>query len=323
MTLALDGGGRATFDTKEFDGFRHGYAGTIYKSQGRTLDEVYMLHSKHWRMESTYVAMTRQKYEATIFVGRNQAEDLETLIRQCSREDDRRAATGYCTSAEEAGLKRRAWEAAAEKVAEADAYARGEHPSAARARTVRGLGDTISRYIEARGEAGELWADIQADGMARHAQDHDGYPAFEKARESRDKAAKDIGGNRAALSAMVAAGISPEEFAADHLMATGCPTRAEAIQRARGHALDLGIAEPTALEKFPAVCQAWKDAMATGSPYRADLKQTMRDLLGQIDPSELQAAPKDVQAMVGQEYSRAESEAQAAEHSASQGMSMG
>jgi hypothetical protein len=49
----------------------------------------------------------------------------------------------------------------------------------------------------------------------------------------------------------------------------------------------------------------------------------MRDLLGQIDPSELQAAPKDVQAMVGQEYSRAESEAQAAEHSASQGMSMG
>ena len=29
----------------EFDKFRHGYAGTIYKGQGRTLDQTYLYHS--------------------------------------------------------------------------------------------------------------------------------------------------------------------------------------------------------------------------------------------------------------------------------------
>jgi ATP-dependent exoDNAse (exonuclease V) alpha subunit len=43
----------------EFDKFRHGYAGTIYKGQGRTLDQTYLYHSEHWRNATSYVALTR------------------------------------------------------------------------------------------------------------------------------------------------------------------------------------------------------------------------------------------------------------------------
>ena len=45
----------------QFDQFRHGYAGTIYKGQGRTLDAVYLYHSHHWRSASSYVALTRHR----------------------------------------------------------------------------------------------------------------------------------------------------------------------------------------------------------------------------------------------------------------------
>ena len=44
-----------------FERFRHGYAGTIYKAQGRTLDQTYLYHSEHWRSAASYVALTRHR----------------------------------------------------------------------------------------------------------------------------------------------------------------------------------------------------------------------------------------------------------------------
>jgi ATP-dependent exoDNAse (exonuclease V) alpha subunit len=63
IAVRLDGRGdrRVEFDAKEFDQFRHGYAGTIYKGQGRTLDQTYLYHSEHWRSAASYVALTRHR----------------------------------------------------------------------------------------------------------------------------------------------------------------------------------------------------------------------------------------------------------------------
>lgn len=58
---------RACRPAAEFDGFRHGYAGTIYKSQGKTLDHTYLLHTHHWRAAASYVALTRQRDSAQVF----------------------------------------------------------------------------------------------------------------------------------------------------------------------------------------------------------------------------------------------------------------
>jgi len=64
-----------TWSASEFEGFRHGYAGTIYKGQGKTLDHTYLLHTHHWRAAASYVALTRQRESAQVFVATETARD--------------------------------------------------------------------------------------------------------------------------------------------------------------------------------------------------------------------------------------------------------
>ena len=84
-----------TFDAATFDKFRHGYAGTIYKGQGRTLDQTYLYHSEHWRSAASYVGLTRHRDKAELFVATNTARDTKELARQMARVDDRRAASQF------------------------------------------------------------------------------------------------------------------------------------------------------------------------------------------------------------------------------------
>ena len=79
----------------EFDKFRHGYAGTIYKGQGRTLDQTYLYHSEHWRVATSYVALTRHRENVTLYVATETASDLGRLARQMARVDDCRAASQF------------------------------------------------------------------------------------------------------------------------------------------------------------------------------------------------------------------------------------
>ena len=106
VTVALDGKAGALerlvsfvagddYAGGEFDKFRHGYAGTIYKGQGRTLDETYLYHSEHWRNATSYVALTRHRENVTLFVATETASDLGRLARQMARVDDCRAASQF------------------------------------------------------------------------------------------------------------------------------------------------------------------------------------------------------------------------------------
>jgi AAA domain-containing protein len=101
--LQLDGreGRTIAFDAKEFNGFRHGYAGTIYKGQGRTLDQTYLYHSEHWRSAASYVALTRHRDQAEVFVARNTAPNLKELARQMARVDNRKAASHFYQSGDD------------------------------------------------------------------------------------------------------------------------------------------------------------------------------------------------------------------------------
>ena len=97
IAVRLDGRGdkRIDFDAKAFQDFRHGYAGTIYKVQGSTLDQTYLYHSEHWRSAASYVALTRHRDKAELFASYDVAEDLKQLARQMARVDDRRAASAF------------------------------------------------------------------------------------------------------------------------------------------------------------------------------------------------------------------------------------
>ncbi len=84
----------------EFEGFRHGYAGTIYKGQGKTLDHTYLLHTHHWRAAASYVALTRQRESAQVFVAEETARDVHQLARQMARGEVRAASVAWATADE-------------------------------------------------------------------------------------------------------------------------------------------------------------------------------------------------------------------------------
>jgi hypothetical protein len=86
-----------SWSAAEFPGFRHGYAGTIYKGQGKTLDHTYLYHTKHWRRAASYVALTRQRESAQVFVARETARDARELARQMSRGEIKAASVAWAT----------------------------------------------------------------------------------------------------------------------------------------------------------------------------------------------------------------------------------
>lgn len=119
-----------------FDGYRLGYAGTIYKSQGRTLDHTYLLHSKFWRSASAYVALTRQRLGATVFAATETAANLRQLARQMGRAEVKAASLAYATLGELTPEPRRSVSARAtisEPVREpADSFGEGVQPGLGR-----------------------------------------------------------------------------------------------------------------------------------------------------------------------------------------------
>ncbi|TLU70681.1 MobA/MobL protein [Lichenicoccus roseus] len=90
-------GREVTWAAAEFEGFRHGYAGTIYKGQGKTLDHTYLLHTHHWRAAASYVALTRQRESAQVFVAEDTARDAHQLARQMGRGEVRAASVAWAT----------------------------------------------------------------------------------------------------------------------------------------------------------------------------------------------------------------------------------
>lgn len=70
VVLDADGGKRqkVTFDPKHYPAFDHGYAVTIHKSQGATVDRSFVLASRTMDAPLTYVAMTRHRDDMSLYI---------------------------------------------------------------------------------------------------------------------------------------------------------------------------------------------------------------------------------------------------------------
>ena len=70
MAVALDGDKErlVRFDPRNFRNFDHGYAVTIHKSQGATVDQSYVLASRSMDRHLAYVAMTRHRDDMRLFI---------------------------------------------------------------------------------------------------------------------------------------------------------------------------------------------------------------------------------------------------------------
>ena len=60
-----------TFSTRDYKDIEHGYAVTAYKSQGDTVDKSYFLVSERSSKEASYVAMSRHRENAHLYVDRS------------------------------------------------------------------------------------------------------------------------------------------------------------------------------------------------------------------------------------------------------------
>ncbi len=87
LQVRTDGeeGRRVVVDSSKYPHLEHGYAATIHKSQGSTVDRTYVLATPHFDRHSTYVALSRHREAAAVFYGK---EDFEPEWSRASAEEN-------------------------------------------------------------------------------------------------------------------------------------------------------------------------------------------------------------------------------------------
>lgn len=71
LQVRLDDGSRLSFDPHFYDHFTHGYAATIHKAQGVTVDQAYVLATRHFDKHLTYVGLSRHREAIQVYASRD------------------------------------------------------------------------------------------------------------------------------------------------------------------------------------------------------------------------------------------------------------
>jgi Ti-type conjugative transfer relaxase TraA len=90
-----------TFSTDRYNDLDHGYAATIHKSQGVTVDRAYVLASKYMDGHATYVGLSRHRESVDIFYSKEEFENEQVLARSLSRERSKDVTLDYTQQKEE------------------------------------------------------------------------------------------------------------------------------------------------------------------------------------------------------------------------------
>ena len=86
MSVVLDSGHVMAFDPRTYGDITHGYAATIHKTQGVTVDRAYVLATPTMDRHSTYVALTRHRHAVSVRFGQDDFPRLQDLMQALSRE---------------------------------------------------------------------------------------------------------------------------------------------------------------------------------------------------------------------------------------------
>jgi Ti-type conjugative transfer relaxase TraA len=95
MAVMLDDGRSVAFDLKDYAHVDHGYAATIHKAQGMTVDRVQVLATPGMDRHGAYVAMSRHRDSVDVHYGRDDFRDQSRLVRTLSRERGKDMASDY------------------------------------------------------------------------------------------------------------------------------------------------------------------------------------------------------------------------------------
>ncbi|WP_420139877.1 Ti-type conjugative transfer relaxase TraA [Sphingomonas sp.] len=95
MSLMLDDGRAVAFDLKDYAQIDHGYAATIHKAQGMTVDRVHVLATPGLDRHAAYVALSRHREVVALHYGQDDFADQGKLVRTLSRERAKDMASDY------------------------------------------------------------------------------------------------------------------------------------------------------------------------------------------------------------------------------------
>jgi Ti-type conjugative transfer relaxase TraA len=95
MAVRLDDGRSVAFDLKDYAHVDYGYAATIHKSQGVTVDRAHVLATPGMDRHSAYVALSRHRDGVQLHYGRDDFAEQRQLVRTLGRERAKDMASDY------------------------------------------------------------------------------------------------------------------------------------------------------------------------------------------------------------------------------------
>jgi Ti-type conjugative transfer relaxase TraA len=107
MRVILDGKEQreVSFAFRDYGAMEYGYAATVHKVQGATVDHVFVLATPGMDRHLAYVGMTRHREEATLYAGKDDFKSFEALKDRLSRARPKDTTLDY---AQRRGLERAA-----------------------------------------------------------------------------------------------------------------------------------------------------------------------------------------------------------------------
>ncbi len=95
MAVRLDDGRHVAFDLKDYSDVTHGYAATIHKAQGVTVDRAHVLATPGLDRHAAYVALSRHRDAVHLHYGNDDFADSDRLARMLSRDRPKDSALEY------------------------------------------------------------------------------------------------------------------------------------------------------------------------------------------------------------------------------------
>jgi Ti-type conjugative transfer relaxase TraA len=86
LAVRLDDGRAVGFDVKDYAHIDHGYAATVHKSQGVTVDRTHVLATSHMDRHAAYVGLSRHRERVDLHWSEDQVGSRERLTRVLGRE---------------------------------------------------------------------------------------------------------------------------------------------------------------------------------------------------------------------------------------------
>jgi len=207
MRVVLDGAERreVSFNLRDYAALDYGYAATVHKAQGATVDRTFVLATPGMDRHLSYVAMTRHREGAEVYAGRDDFGTFDALKERLSRARPKDSTLDYA--------QRRGMEAARARAAEEERpmqrqreRARRPEPEAKAQGEERkaeaGQGDPIARFKRAQKEF------IQVAGMANF--DPKAKVRAGELREEMKRASQEIARDPARMRAAEREGIAPQ-----------------------------------------------------------------------------------------------------------------